>query len=220
MDVHVTRAEFNQKVGVPFLIALLSEIETAFDKESIELVQPLSALDPSGIPTTDDTSFVVQGSEKIKILFSFYSKEKSGTYAGHTVTSPALISCTADSLSLEYGGYKNYVASSNKSKIVELEREERKITVKVSLVKANKSSTQKEIKSLEIELENIKNRKENPLSATDILEDDVVSSAVPSIRYLLKLFALVPMSEAVVERGFSKMKLTLTDKPTRSDNKV
>ena len=160
------------------------------------------------------------GSEKITILFSFYSKEKSGTYAGHTVTSPALISCTADSLSLEYGGYKNYVASSNKSKIVELEREEREITVKLSLVKANKSSAQKEIKSLEIELENIKNRKENPLSATDILEDNVVSSAVPSIRYLLKLFVLVPMSEAVVERGFSKMKLTLTDKPTRLDNKV
>ena len=219
MDVHVTRAEFHQKVGVPFLTALLSEIETAFDMESIELVQPLSALDPSEIPTTD-TSFVVYGSEKIKILFSFYSKERSRSYAGHTVTSPALISCTVDSLSLEYGGYKNYVASSNKSKIVELEREERKITVKLSLVKANKSSTQKEIKSLEIELENIKNRKENPLSATDILEDNVVSSAFPSIQYLLKLFVLVPMSEAVVERGFSKTKLTLTDKPTRLDNKV
>ena len=219
MDVHVTRAEFHRKVGVPFLTALLSEIETAFDMESIELVQPLSALDPSEIPTTD-TSFVVYGSEKIKILFSFYSKERSRSYAGHTVTSPALISCTVDSLSLEYGGYKNYVASSNKSKIVELEREERKITVKLSLVKANKSSTQKEIKSLEIELENIKNRKENPLSATDILEDNVVSSAFPSIQYLLKLFVLVPMSEAVVERGFSKTKLTLTDKPTRLDNKV
>ena len=47
-----------------------------------------------------------------------------------------------------------------------------------------------------------------------------ISSAFPSICYLLKLFVLVPMSEAVVERGFSKMKLTLTDKPTRLDNKV
>ena len=54
------------------------------------------------------------GSEKIKILFSFYGKERPDTYAGCTVSSRALISCTAESLSLEYSGYKNYVASSKK----------------------------------------------------------------------------------------------------------
>ena len=106
-----------------------------------------------------------------------------------------------------------------KIKIVELETEERKITAQLSLVKANKRSTNKETKWLETELENIKNRKEHPLSVNDVLEDNVVSSAFPSIRYLLKLFVLVPMSEAVVEREFSKMKLTLTDKRTRLDNK-
>ena len=83
--------------------------------------------------------------------------------------------------------------------------EERKIMVKLSLVKANKSSKQKEIKSLGTELENIKNRKEHPLSV------NIVSSAFPSICYLLRLFVLVPMSETVVERGFSKMKSTLTE---------
>ena len=193
MDVHVTSAEFHQNVGVPFLNALLSEIEAAFDMESIEPVQALLALDPSEIPTADDTSFVMYGSEKIKILFSSYGKERSDTYAGCTITCPALISCTEESLSLEYGGYKNYVASSKKSKIVELEREERKITAQLSLVKANKRSTNKEIKWLETELENIKNRKGHPLSVTDILEDNIVSSVFPSIRYLLKLFVLVPV---------------------------
>ena len=101
-----------------------------------------------------------------------------------------------------------------KSKIVELEMEERKIMAKLSLLKANKSSTKKEIKSLETELENIKNRKEHPLYVNNILEDNVVSSAFPSILYLLKLFVLVPMSEAAIERGFSKMKLFLTDNRT------
>ena len=113
------------------------------------------------------------GSGKIKILFSFYGKEWSDFYAGRTVTSPGLISCTDESLSLEYGEYKNYVASSKKSKIVELETEERKITAQLNLVKANKRSTNKEIKWLETELENIKNRKEHPLSVNDILEDNV-----------------------------------------------
>ena len=193
MDVHVTSAEFHQNVVVPFPNAILSETEAAFDMEIIELVQALLALDPSEIPTADDTSFVMYGSEKIKILFSSYGKERSDTYAGCTITCPALISCTEESLSLEYGGYKNYVASSKKSKIVELEREERKITAQLSLVKANKRSTNKEIKWLETELENIKNRKGHPLSITDILEDNIVSSVFPSIRYLLKLFVLVPV---------------------------
>ena len=170
MDVHVTSAEFHQNVVVPFPNALLSEIEAVFDMEIIELVQALLALDPSEIPTADDTSFLIYGSEKIKILFSFYGKERSDTYAGCTIACPALRSCTEESLRLEYGGYKNYVASSKKSKIVELERVERKITTQLSLVKANKRSTNKEIKWLETELENIKNRKTHPLSVKDILE--------------------------------------------------
>ena len=214
MDVHVTSAEFHQNVVVPFPNAILSETEAAFDMEIIELVQALLALDPSEIPTADDTSFVMYNSEKNKILFSFYGKERSDTYTGCTITSPVLISCTADSLSLEYGGYKNYVALSKKNKIVELEMEARKIKAKLSLVKANKSSTKKETKSLETELENIKNRKEHPLFINIILEDNIVSAAFPSIHYLLKLFVLVPISEGVVERGFLKMKLTLTDKRT------
>ena len=62
MDVHVTSAEFHQSVGVPFLNVLLSEIEAAFDMESIKPVQSLSALDPSEILTADDTSFLMYSS--------------------------------------------------------------------------------------------------------------------------------------------------------------
>ena len=45
--------------------------------------------------------------------------------------------------------------------------------VQLSLVKANKRSTTKEIKWLETELENIKNRKEHPLSINNILEGNI-----------------------------------------------
>ena len=71
--------------------------------ESIEPLQALLALGPSEKPTTDDASLVRNSSEKFKILFSFYSKKRSDTYTGHTVTSPALISCLTESLSQEYG---------------------------------------------------------------------------------------------------------------------
>ena len=75
MDAYVASAEFHQKVGVPFPNVLLREEEAIFDMESIEPVKALLALDPSEIPTADNAGFVTHGSEKIKILFSFYSKE-------------------------------------------------------------------------------------------------------------------------------------------------
>ena len=113
MDVHIISDEFHRKIAVPFLNALLSKIEAACDMESTEPVQALLTLDPTEITTADDASFVIYGSEKIKISFSFYGKERSDHYAGSTVTSPALILCTAEFLILQ-------------NEIVELETEERK----------------------------------------------------------------------------------------------
>ena len=43
----------------------------------------------------------------------------------------------------------------------------------------------------------------------------MVESTFPNIGKLLRLYVLIPQSEAVVERGFSKMKLIMTDKRTR-----
>ena len=77
----------------------------------------------------------------------------------------------------------------------------------------------KNIKIAEEELLGIQNKQKEPLTTKELLNDSVVSSAFPTIRYLLKLFILVPMSEAIVERGFSKMKLIMTDKRTRLDDK-
>ena len=75
MDVHVTRAGFHQKIGVPFFNSFLNEIEAAFDMESIEPVQALLALDLLETPTADDTSFVMYGSEKSKLYFHFMVRE-------------------------------------------------------------------------------------------------------------------------------------------------
>ena len=43
----------------------------------------------------------------------------------------------------------------------------------------------------------------------------MVESAFQKFQKLLRLYVLIPQSEAVVERGFSKMKLIMTDKRTR-----
>ena len=65
----------------------------------------------------------------------------------------------------------------------------------------------------------MKNRQEHPLSINDILEDNNVPLAFPNTHYLLKLSVLVSMSDAAIKRGFSKIKLTLTDKRIQLGNK-
>ena len=79
MDIHVTCAKFHQKVRVALLSALCSDIEAAFDMESIAPGQAITnhlykSLDPSEIPTADDSSFVMYGSEK----FCFHSMVRKG----------------------------------------------------------------------------------------------------------------------------------------------
>ena len=74
----------------------------------------------------------------------------------------APISCTAESLSLQYGGYKIHVASSKKKQDCRGWNgiDENHYAIK-KVVKVTKRRAKKEIKSLDIELENIKNRKEH-----------------------------------------------------------
>ena len=60
----------------------------------------------------------------------------------------------------------------------------------------------KNIKIAEEELLGIHNKQKEPLTAKEPLNDTVVSSSFPTFRYLLKLFILVPMSEAIVKRSF------------------
>jgi len=219
MDVNLSKDDFHKKVAVPFINALLNEMEAAFDMTSIGPVEALMVLDPVDITILNLENVPTYGVESIESLFDFYGKEVTGTYAGHTVSSPPLIFCTKESLKLEYGGYKNYLNTVKKEKLKEIETEERSLVTRLGWAKADKKTRKKKIKFIEEELSEIRKKKVHPISASDLLKDDVVTRAFPSIRYLLKLFVLVPMSEAVVERGFSRMKLILTDNRTRLDNK-
>ena len=69
------------------------------------------------------------------------------------------------------------------------------------------------------ELKDIEAKCKLPLNALDLLNDGVIESAFPNVKILLRLLALIPQLEAVVERGFSKMKLIMTNKRTNLDPK-
>ena len=61
-------------------------------------------------------------------------------------------------------------------------------------------------------------RKSNPLSFEDLLQDNIVETVFPNVWCLMKIYVLIPMSEAFGERGFSKMGQIITKKGIALDN--
>ena len=57
------------------------------------------------------------------------------------------------------------------------------------------------------------------LSVEDLLKDNVVETAFPNVRRLLKIYVLISSSEAVAERGSSKMGQIITKKRTSLEDK-
>ena len=120
-----------------------------------------------------------------------------------------------DSLKLEYGGYKTYVATRKNKVKGELELQLNSLNAKLICANAQKYKPTREIKAIKREIVETKGKNLAPATALALLHDKVVESVFPNIRKLLCLYVLIPQSEAVVEKCFSKMKLIMTDKRTR-----
>ena len=74
------------------------------------------------------------------------------------------------------------------------------------------------MKEIKRELQVIQEKKQSPLTVNDLLGNSVIKAAFPNIRKLLLLYLLVRQSEAVIERGFSCMKIIMTDDRTTLDS--
>ena len=74
------------------------------------------------------------------------------------------------------------------------------------------------MKEIEEKLSLIAEKVHNLLSVEDLLQDSVIETAFPSIQWLLKIYVLIPMSEVIVERGFSKVGQIVTKKRTALDD--
>ena len=195
-DANLSMEEFHRKIGAPFVKALLEEINATFDLSSTDPTEALHMLDLVDIPKKN---LVEYGNKKLEILFDFYGKPLQDSYEGRTVASPALINCTQESLALEYKHYKEYVINQRNDLSAELLAKEKSVKRKLGWLKVDATKNKKNIKIDEEELLGIQNKQKEPPTMKELLNDSVVSSAFPTIRYLLKLFMLVPMSEAIVE---------------------
>ena len=181
----------------------------------IEPVEALMALDPSSIPASNDYLFLMYGENDISTAFDFYGKPAEDDYEGHKSYNPPLLNCTLDSLKLEYGGYKTYVATRKNKVKGELELQLKSLNVKLICANAQKYKSTREIKVIKREIVEKKNKILAHVTALDLLDDSVVKSAFPNIPKLLRLYVLILQSEAVVAKGFSKMKLIMTVEPTK-----
>ena len=74
------------------------------------------------------------------------------------------------------------------------------------------------MKAIEAELSEIKKKMCSPVAVENLLDDAVLSTTFPTIWRLLKVYVIIPFSEAIVERGFSKMNLIMTQKRCSLDS--
>ena len=212
----ITAAEFHTQIIKPFLLALIDEIKDAFDMSSIAPVEALLSIDPGSIPDLNHRYFSMYGTDAIKTLFQFYGTSKDDTYQGHKVFATGLFTgATKESLELEYGGYKNYVSNRKNVLREEFNSKKKALTIHFNNIKADKNKSNRILKSVERELKDIEAKRKSPLNDLD----GVIKPAFPNVKILLRLLVLIPQSEAVVEKGFSKMKLNMTDKRANLDPK-
>ena len=204
--------EFHRNVAVSILNALLDEIKADFNMLSIEPAEALLVLNPVKISVATNQNHSQFGVNKLSDLYNFYGNISKDTYQQRTIESQALINCILESLTLEYSGYKNYVDSRKKQ--ITKETEAQLNSVYTCLYLFNKFKSKKSTKAIESEISSLHEKIKIPLNRFDVLKDSVIESAFPNICYLVKLLAIVPMSEAVVEHRFSNMKLIMTDQRT------
>ena len=169
-------------------------------------------LDPKSYPDTESEEFQTYGKVFLRILHNYCGSDASNEFQGRFTKSDRSLKCLYDALQLEFGGFKTYV---NKQKI-KIEEENWKrysfTKSKLELEKGDKYATKKSIDMLKKELEHLYTKIENPVLVEDLLRDIVVESTFPNVRRLLIIYLLVQHTEAVVERGFSKMGQIMTKK--------
>ena len=212
INTDISMEDFHTSVIQPFVKALSDEIASAFDLSNLPILNAFLKIEPSCIPTKSDISFTEFGTSELKALFEFYGKDAVDKYQGKITRAEKIITCQLSSLELEFGGYKNYVATLKEKKKDDHRKILESLEIQMKQMSANKYTTKKAIRSIETKPRNTKERIEHPVTVEDLLDDGVISQAFPNIQRLLCIYLSIPHTEAVGERGFSKMGQIMTKK--------
>ena len=175
-------------------------------------------MNPGKIQKENDEKFLDYGKNDISMSYDFYGKQRDDVFDGRQATSLPIPACTADSLAAEYNGYKPYVAGQRIKQYKILKKEERNLEARLLQASANRCKKKRDVKVIEAELSEIKKKMCSPVMVENLLDDTALSNAFPTIQRLLKVYVIIPFSEAVVENSFSKVNLIMTEKRCSLDS--
>ena len=218
IDVENPTSHFHSKVIQPFISALINEISSAFDLSDLPVLNSFLVLDPVSIPEINSSEFNSHGIDQLRTLHHFYATDATDTYEGRTTRCEKLLPCTFQQLEAEFSGYKNYVVNQRQNIKSEMCIKETALTSRLKCLNADKYSTKKAISKVESEINFVRTKIMEPINAEDMLKDSVLEHAFPQIRRLLLLYVLIPHTEAIVERGFSRMGQIMTKKRSTLDD--
>ena len=193
-------------------------MKNAFDISNLPVLSAFLKLDPQKIPNKDSLLFENYGVEKVTLFHNFYEKGKEDSFQGRTVPTDASYDTQLSCLLLEFSNFKSYVCEQKAACSQEYSGKEKPLMSKFELFNAQKYKTKKQLKVIKDKLSLIAEKVHNCLSVKDLLQDSVIEPAFPSIQRLLKIYVLIPMSKAILERGLSKMGQIVTKKRTTLDD--
>ena len=213
-DHNLTKDIFHKKVIKPFINELIKEMKNAFDISNLPVLNGFLKLYPQKILNKDSLLFENYGVE-VTLLHNFYGKGKEDSFQGRAVQVNALYDTQLSCLLLEFSNFKSYICEQKAALSEEYLGKEKS---KFNLFNAQKYKTRKQLKEIEHGLSLIPEKVHNPLSVEDLVKDSVIETTFPSIQRLLKMYVLIPMSEDIVERGFSKIGIIVMKKHTALDD--
>ena len=197
VDSIVTVEHFYSSTTIPFIKALIVETKGTFPLGNLPVLRAITCLNPNKIPKEN-------GKNDISTLYDFYDKQRDDVFDGRRVTSLPILACKVDSLPAEYNGYKAYAARQRIKQYKVFKNVERNLKARLLQASANRYKKKRDMKVIKAELSEIKKKMCSPMAVENLLDDTVLSTAFPTIRRLLRVYVIIPFSEAVVERGFSK----------------
>lgn len=208
------QAMFHRKTVIPFISDLQAEISSAFSTAHMPVIGAFDCLDVNRIPTEPEL-VEKECTLQLRTLYEFYGSQKENVFEERRVVADRLIDCLQKTLELEYHGFATYMVKKREDTVRSLK--ENLKTVERKLASVTPKTRQKVKSDLEKEKNTLQKRLKEPVSTEKILTDEIMVAAFPNIRKLIKISAVMPVSQAVVERGFSRMNLICTESRTSLD---
>ena len=89
-DSATTMSVYRDAVAMPYIHALVSNINSRFSDSAVNLLVSSSIFNPVSLPT-DEAGLPEFGNNELKVLLNFYGKEAQAEFGGKPYTSPPLV---------------------------------------------------------------------------------------------------------------------------------